>query len=131
MVEPPLLLWLRPPLPHRHLQLPLPAPPPPCALAVALRLELEERAPAASTLAGVELLAPREVQEDPSPLPRRLARALPASCLTMAHCARALVGRDFRWRLLPSPLGLELEEFRGGESRELDTRPARRCACPK
>ena len=65
VVGPPLLPWLRQPLPHRHLQLPLPAPPPHCASAVSLQLELEERALAASTLEGVELPAPREVRVDP------------------------------------------------------------------
>ena len=130
VVEPPLLPWLRLRRPHqRRLPLP-PAPPPHCALVVALQLALEERAPAASTLERIKLLAPHAVQEDPLPLPHRLARALPASCLTLARCARALVGRDFRWSLLPSLLGLEVQEPLGGESQGLDTRPAQRCACP-
>ena len=96
VVGPPLLLWLRPPLPRRHPQLPLRALPPHCESAVSLQLEVEERALAASTLEGVELPARREVQEDPSPLPRRLARALLASCQTMARCARERVARGFR-----------------------------------
>ena len=49
----------------------------------------------------------------------------------MARYARALVGRDFRWSLLPSLLGLEVQEPLGGESQELDTRLAQRYACPK
>ena len=93
---PPLLPWLRRPQPHRLLPLPLRAPPPHCASVVALQLALWERAPAVSTLVGVEPPAHREVQEDPSPLPRRLARALLASCRTMARCARERVARGFR-----------------------------------
>ena len=65
VVEPSLLLWLRPPLSHRRLQLPLQALPPHCASAVSLQLELEERALAASTLEGVKLPAPREVRVSP------------------------------------------------------------------
>ena len=57
----------------------LPATPPHFALAVELRVGLEERALAASTLAGAEPLAHREVQGGPSPHPPRLARAFPAS----------------------------------------------------
>ena len=65
VVEPPLLLWLRPLLPHRRLQLPLQALPPHYASAVSLQLELEERALAVSTLEGVKLPAPREVRVSP------------------------------------------------------------------
>ena len=65
VVEPPLLLWLRPPLPRRHPQLPLRVLPPHCESAVSLQLELEERALAASTLEGVKLPAPREVRVGP------------------------------------------------------------------
>ena len=101
------------------------------ARAVALRQELEELAPAASTLEGVELPAHREVQEDPSPLPRRPARALQASCQTMAHCERERVARGFRWSWALPRLGPELQEHLVGESRGLGTRLARRCACPK
>ena len=131
VVEPPLPLWLHRPLPRRHLQPPLQALPPHYASAVSLQLELEERALAASTLAGVELPAPHEVQEDPSPLPRRPARALPASCQTMAHCERERVARGFRWSWALPRLGPELQEHLGGESRGLGTRLAQRCAYPK
>ena len=55
---------------------------------------------AVSMLEGDGLVAPREVQEDPASLPRRLVRALLASCLTMGHCESELAGRDFRWNLL-------------------------------
>ena len=65
VVEPPLLPWLRPPLPHRRPQLPLQALPPHYASAVSLQLELEERALAASTLEGVKLPAPHEVRASP------------------------------------------------------------------
>ena len=136
VVEPPPLPWLHRPPPRRHLQLQLQARPPHYALAVALRQELEELAPAASTLEGVELPARHEVQEDPSPLPRRLARALLASCLTMARCALAPVRRAVRCCLLRTHWQAlkrrsRVREHFGDEYLGLDTRLARRCACPK
>ena len=131
VVGPPPLPWLHRPPPRQHLQLQLQARPPRCALAVALRQELEERAPAASTLEGVELPARHEAQEGPSPLPRRPARALRASCQTLAHCARERVARGYRWSLALLRLEPELQEHLEGESRGLDTRLAQRCAYPK
>ena len=65
VVEPPLLLWLRPPLPRRHPQLPLRVLPPHCESAVSLQLEVEERALAASTLAGVARPVLHEVRASP------------------------------------------------------------------
>ena len=132
----PLLPCLHLLLLHQRLQLRLPAPPPHCALAAELPQGLWERALAETKLAVAGTLAHREAQEDPSPLPHRLARALPASCLTMARCARAPVRLSIHrchllrnhWQALKRR-SRNQEQF-GGEYLGLDTRPARRCAGP-
>ena len=73
-------------------------------MAVELPQGLWERALAETRLAVAEPPAHREAQEDPSPLPRRRARALLASCLTTDRCALAPVRRGVRCYPLPEPL---------------------------
>ena len=84
-------------------------------------------------VADAEPLAHREVQEDPSPLLRRLARALLASCLTTDRCALAPVRRGIRcfllqihWQTLTRHSGIQ-QQFEG-ECLGHGTHPARRCA---
>ena len=132
----PLLPCLHLLLLHQHLQLRLPAPPPHCAMAVELPQALWERALAETMLVGAGLQAHREALGGPLSPPRRLARALLASCLTMARCARAPVRLwVHRCRLLRNHWqalkrrSRNQEQF-GGEYLGLDTRPARRCAGP-
>ena len=87
-------------------------------------------------LEGAGPQAHREAQGGPSPPLRRLARALLASCLTMARCAQAPVRLSIRrcrllrnhWQALKRR-SRNQEQF-GGEYLGLDTRPARRCAGP-
>ena len=136
MVESPLLPCLHLLLLHQHLQLRPLAPPPHFAMAVELPQALWELALAETMLAGAGLQAHREARGGPSPPPRRLARALLASCLTMARCARAPVRLLFHrcrslrnhWQALKRR-SRNQEQF-GGEYLGLDTRPAQRCACP-
>ena len=131
----PLLPCLHLLLLHQHLQPQLPAPPPHCELAVVLSRELWEQALAGTMVEGDGPQAHREVQGGPSPPLRRLARALRASCLTMARCALAAARLLFhrcrllriRWQALKRCS--RIQEY-GDEYLELDTRPARRCACP-
>ena len=92
----PLLPCLHLLLLHQHLQLQLPAPPPHCAQAAGLPQELWELALVETMLEGAGLLAHREALGGPLSPPRRLARALLASCLTMARCALAPVRRVVR-----------------------------------
>ena len=102
-------------------------------MAAELPQGLWELALAETMLEDAGPLAHREDQGGPSPPPRRLARALLASCLTMARCARAPVRLVVRccslrnhWQALKRRSQV-LEHF-GDEYLEHDTRPARRCA---
>ena len=105
-------------------------------MAVELPQALWELALAETMLEGAGLQAHREALGGPSSPPHRLARALLASCLTMARCARApvrlLVHRcrllRNHWQALKRR-SRNQEQF-GGEYLGLDTRPARRCAGP-
>ena len=91
---------------------------------------LEEQALAVSMLAVAGPLAHPEDQAGPSPPHRRLARALLASCLTMARCALAPVRRVVHCHLLRNRRQA-LPEHLGGEFLERGTRLAQKCACPK
>ena len=136
VVRSPLIPCLHRLPPHQHLQPQLPAPPPRCAIAAELPRGLWERALAETMLEDAGHQAHREARGGPSSPPRRLARALLASCLTMARCARAPVRLwvqrcrllRIRWQALKRR-SRNQEQF-GGEYLELDTRPARRCAGP-
>ena len=132
----PLLPCLHRLRPRQHLLPQLPAPPLHCAMAAELLQVLGELVLAETMLAGAGLQAHREALGGPlSPL-RRLARALLASCLTMARCARAPVRLLFHrcrslrnhWQALKRR-SRNQEQF-GGEYLGLDTRPTRRCAGP-
>ena len=103
-------------------------------MAVELPQGLWERALAETKLAVAEPLAHREAQEDPSPLLRRLARALLASCLTTDRCAPAPVRRVVRWYLLQNHWQAlkrrsRIQEQFEGECLGHGTHPARKCAC--
>ena len=91
---------------------------------------------AETKLAVAEPPAHREAQEDPSPLPRRRARALLASCLMTGRCALAPVRRGVRcfllqihWQTLKRRSGIQ-QQFEG-ECLGHGTHPARKCACLK
>ena len=122
--------------PRRHLRLPLTALPLRFARAAEPQLELWEQGLAVSILAVAGPLAHHEVQGGPSPPLRRLARALLASCLTMARCALAPVRRVVHCHLLRNRRQAlkrrsRIPEPLGGEFLERDTRLAQKCACPR
>ena len=104
-------------------------------MAAELPQALWELALAETMLAGAGLQAHREALGGPLSPPRRLARALLASCLTMARCARAPVRLwVHRCRLLRNHWQAlkrrsRIPERLGDEYQGHDTRLARKCAC--
>ena len=130
----PLLPCLHLLLLHQHLQPQLPAPPPRFAMAVELPQALWELALAETMLEGAGLQAHREALGGPLSPPRRLARALLASCLTTDRCALAPVRRGVRCYLLQTHWQAlkrrsRIQEHLEGECLGHGTHLARRCAC--